>query len=91
MKKIGTFFIAAMSLVFVAGCGISGLTTATNTLFSDIETGNIQAAYNQTAKEFQTAATLDQFKTFLQQSNLATTKSTARSNVSVTNNQGKLV
>ena len=39
-------------------------------MFSEIKAGNIEVAYTQTAKEFQSSTTLDQFKTFLTQSTL---------------------
>jgi ABC-type antimicrobial peptide transport system permease subunit len=91
LKILGIIVGVIVVIIVIAMIFTSGLTKATNSLFSDIKAGNIQAAYTQTAQEFQTSTTLDQFKTFLQQSNLANIKNTTRNERSVTNNQGKLV
>lgn len=68
----------------------AGLPKSANTMFADIKAGKIEQAYTATAKEFQSATTLDQFTAFVQGTKLATYKSASWTDREVNNNQGIL-
>jgi hypothetical protein len=68
----------------------AGLPKSANTMFADIKAGKIEQAYTATAKEFQSATTLDQFTAFVQGTKLNMYKSASWTEREVNNNQGIL-
>ena len=89
-KVIGTIVGVILFIIFLALGLTSWLTKSADSMFSDIKAGNVQQAYTATAKEFQSATTLEQFKTFVQWTKLANYKSTTWTDREVNNNQGIL-
>lgn len=59
-------------------------------MFADLKAGKVEQAYTTTAKEFQAATTLEQFKGFVQDTKLATFKNASWTERTVENNQGFL-
>ncbi len=88
MKKL--FVISFLATFVIAGCSSTTLTKGIDTFFSDVKAGNIQAAYTETAKEFQAATSLDQFTSFLKQSTLGTYKSASWENEVLSWDQWKI-
>ena len=90
---IGAIIVIYLVIVFL----LSRLDSATNknvdAMFSNVRAGNIQEAYTDTAKAFQAAVTLDQFKTYLEQYKLSSIESTKRNkkNLDATSNEVELI
>lgn len=89
--KVLWIIVGAIVLIFIlAMIFTSGLPKVANTMFADIKAGKVEQAYTSTAKEFQTATTLDQFKTFVAWTKLANFQSASWTEREVNNNQGIL-
>lgn len=87
LKILGIIVGAIVLIIILAMVFTSGLPKTADTMFADIKAGNVAQAYATTAKQFQSATTLDQFKAFVQQTNLATFKDASWTERSVTNDQ----
>ncbi|MEI8090985.1 MAG: DUF4864 domain-containing protein [bacterium] len=89
-KVLGTIIGTIVFIILLAFTFTAGLPKVADTMFADIHAGNMEQAYATTAKGFQANTTLDQFKTFVQQTNLATFKEASWTDREVMNNQGIL-
>jgi uncharacterized protein YxeA/2C-methyl-D-erythritol 2,4-cyclodiphosphate synthase len=94
MKKvlIGLLIVIALIAAIVAAVFYftADVTRTGDRFFALIRDGNIKAAYQSTAREFQAATSEDQFMAFLKSSSIAEYQSATWTSRSISNNVGEL-